>query len=131
MKDSNKKSEELLVEMAKKEELKNKQLMAIRWVIFGVSFIFYLGIVLLAAFTLKEGTLCSVIIILSTIIFLIASFWAFKIEIDTGYYECKNCHKTFIPTYYDAMIHPVMGTTRYLKCPKCHKKTWAKKILSK
>ena len=42
-----------------------------------ISYTSNLGIVLLAALTLKEGTLCSVIIILSTIIFLIASFWAF------------------------------------------------------
>ena len=69
--------------------------------------------------------------LLSTILLLLELFYAFTMEIDAGYYDCKNCHNKFVPSYIEAMIHPVFGTTRYLKCPKCSKRTWAKKVMAK
>ena len=44
MKDYEKKTEELLVELAKQEEKKNKKLFMDMWVIITTAFIFYLGI---------------------------------------------------------------------------------------
>ena len=37
----------------------------------------------------------------------------------------------FIPNYLVALCAPHMSTTRYLKCPKCNKKSWSKKVMSK
>ena len=54
-----------------------------------------------------------------------------KIEIDAGYYECKNCRHRFVPTFKQALNSPHIATTRYMKCPKCNKRTWAKKVMSK
>jgi spermidine/putrescine transport system permease protein len=68
---------------------------------------------------------------LSTIIFVIAGFIALKFEVDAGYYECKKCHHRFIPTYKEVLFAMHLSTIRYLKCPKCHKRSWAKKVMSK
>ena len=132
MKDYNKKTEELLIEMSKQEEIKNKRLLTSMWIILIVSVVFYTEIILLAANTLEEGTfLLGFIICISTIILLIAGFIALKLEVDAGYYECKNCHHKYVPTYMQVLLAPHISTTRYLKCPNCKKRTYSKKVMTK
>ena len=124
-------AEKTLIEMAKKEEMQNKRLMMAMWTILGTSALLYIGILLLAVNTLEEGILLGTIISVSTVIFIIAGFIGLKLEVDTGYYECKSCHHKFVPTYKEAMLATHLATTRHLKCPKCSKRTWAKKVMSK
>lgn len=53
-----------------------------------------------------------------------------KLEQRIGYYECKNCGHKHIPTYKSVLFAPHIGRTRYMKCPKCIRKAWQKKVLS-
>ena len=131
MKDYSKKTEELLLELARQEEIKNKKIMANMWVLFITDVVFYLGIIVLACMTLEEGPILGTIICASTTIFVIVAFYALKLEVDAGYYECKKCHHRFIPNYLTAMFVPHIHTTRYLKCPNCHSRSWAKKVMTK
>ena len=131
MNNYNEMAEKTLLEMAKKEEIQNKRLMTSMWTILITSAIFYIGIVILSVNTLEEGFLLGSIICISTIVFVIAGFIALKFEVDAGYYECKKCHHRFVPTYKEVMLAMHMSTTRYLKCPKCNKRSWAKKVMSK
>ena len=80
---------------------------------------------------LEEGFILGTIICVSTVVFLIACFIALKFEVEAGYHECKNCKHRFVPTYKQVLIAPHMATTRYLKCPKCNKRSWAKKVMTK
>ena len=43
----------------------------------------------------------------------------------------KKCHHKFVPNYKEALISMHMSTTRYLKCPKCNKRSWTKKVMNK
>ena len=131
MKNYEKKTEELLVELAKQDELKNKKLMTSMWTILITSAIFYVGIILIAVNTLEEGIILGTIICISTMVFVIAAFIALKFEVDAGYYECKKCHHRFIPTYIEVLFSMHMSTTRYLKCPKCNRRSWSKKVMKK
>ena len=131
MKEYEKRTEELLVELAKQDKIKNKKLMTSMWVILITTALFYGGIMILACSILKEGFVLGAIICVSTIVLVIAAFYALKLEVDAGYYECKNCHHRFIPTYKEVLFAPHMSTTRHLKCPKCNKKTWSKKVMTK
>lgn len=131
MKDYNKKTEELLIEMAKQEEIKNRKLLTSMWVILIVSVVFYTGIILLAVNTLEEGILLGTIICVATVILLIAAFIALKFEVDAGYYACKKCHHKYVPTYMQVLLAPHISTTRYLKCPECNKRSWSKKVMTK
>ncbi len=131
MKDYEKKTDELLVELARQDEVKNKKIMMSMWTLLITNAIFYIGIMLVAVNTLKEGVILGTIICTFTMLFVTAGFIALKLEVDAGYYECKNCHHRFIPKYFSAMVAPHMSTTRYLKCTKCHKRSWAKKVMSK
>ena len=110
-------AEKTLLEIAKKEERQNKRLMTSMWTILITSTIFYIGIFLLAVNTLEEGIMLGTIICISTIVFLIAGFIGLKFEVEAGYYECKNCHHKFVPTYKEVMFATHLATTRHLKCP--------------
>ena len=130
MKDYEKKTEELLIELTKQDELKNKKLMTSMWTILITNALFYIGIILLSVNTLEKGVLLGTIICISTTIFVIVGFIALKFELDAGYYECKNCHHKHVPPYFTVLLAPHMSTTRYLKCPKCGKRSWAGKVMS-
>ena len=132
MKDYNKKTEELLVEMAKQEEIKNKKIFASMYLTYIAVFVFYIGIICLASYALKEGPVLLTIVVVATIIMLAISLFAFKYEVYTGYYECNNCHHKYSSnSYFKALMAPHLGTTRYMKCPKCGKRTWSKKVMTK
>ena len=55
MKDYEKKTEELLIEMAKQEEEKNKKLYMDMWVIGITAFVFYIATIILGAIAFGEG----------------------------------------------------------------------------
>ena len=131
MKDYDKKAEELLLEMAKKEEKNNKKLLFSMYTILFTSLTFFLFTILITILFIPEGPEQLIIILISTIILLIAGFTALKLEVEAGYYECKKCHYRYVPKYKEVLWAMHMGTTRYLKCPKCDKKSWSKKVMSK
>lgn len=131
MDDNKKKVNELLDELKKQEEEKNKQLIMNMWVLLMSSLIFYLGIIVLAGYTLGETTLFEIIVGVSTVLFVGVAFYGLKLEIDAGYYECRNCHHRFTVKYIMALTVPHMFTMRYLKCPKCNEKSWAKKVMTR
>ena len=106
---------------------KNKLLITAMWTILVTNVIFYAGIIFLAVFTLKSGAALGAVICAATVMLIAACCIALKFEISAGDYECKKCHYRFVPTYKETLISMHMGTTRYLKCPNCNKKQWAKK----
>ena len=53
------------------------------------------------------------------------------LERDAGVYECKHCGERFVPTMKAYLFAPHTPMTRQLKCPKCGKKSFCKKRLSK
>jgi DNA-directed RNA polymerase subunit RPC12/RpoP len=101
------------------------------WVILITTGIFYTGILIISSMLLEEGPVLGAIICVSTILFVAVAFYALKLEVDAGYYECAKCHHRFKPTYKEVLIASHMSTTRHLRCPKCNKKSWAKKVISK
>lgn len=118
-------------ELTKLEEQKNKSLMASMWVLVISTALFYIGILVLATSILEEGIMLGTIISLSTAVFVIVMLYAFKIEVKTGYYECRKCKHRFVPTYFEGLFAMHIHTTRYLKCPECNKKSWARKVMTK
>ena len=124
-------NEQLLLDMAKELELKNKTVWKSMWVIMIVSLIAMFAGILIAAFMMPEGVWQALTILGLCIIFLIPCFYALKLEVSVGAYKCKNCGYEIVPTYSEALRAMHRGTTRYLKCPNCQKRTWCKKVLKK
>lgn len=131
MENNDQKNEQLLLEMAKELETKNKTIWTAMWAIMTVSIIGLIGGLALIAFFMPEGPWMLVAILALCAVFLIPCFYALKLEVSVGAYKCKNCGHEIVPTYTQALNAMHMGTTRYLKCPKCNKRTWCKKVLKK
>ncbi|MBE6934063.1 MAG: helix-turn-helix domain-containing protein [Ruminococcaceae bacterium] len=131
MENNNEKTEALLLELAKSVEEKNKIIWKNMWLIMSVSMIAMLAGLFAVAFFVPEGVWQLVAIIGICVFFLIPCFYALKLEVSVGYYKCKNCGGEVIPTYRQALMAMHRGTTRYLQCPKCGKRSWCKKVIKK
>ncbi len=131
MENTNTKNEQLLLDMAKEIEQKNKIIRTSMWVIMSVSIVALLAGILISSFLIPEGIWLLAAILSICVIFLIPCFYALKLEISVGSYKCKNCGKEIVPTYSEALWAMHRGTTRHLKCPHCQKRTWCKKIWNK
>lgn len=124
-------NERLLLAMAKEIEQKNKTIWTTMWIIMVVSMIALLGGSFLVYFFVPEGVWQLVAVLGICVLFLIPCFYALKLEVSVGAYKCKNCGHEFVPTYSEALNAMHAGFTRHLKCPKCGKRTWCKKIINK
>jgi transcriptional regulator with XRE-family HTH domain/DNA-directed RNA polymerase subunit RPC12/RpoP len=131
MENNDQKNEKLLLDMAKELEKKNKTIWTSMWAIMIVSITALFSGILIAAFLIPEGVWQIVTILGICVVFLIPCFYALKLEVSVGAYKCKNCGHEIVPTYMQALNAMHRGTTRYLKCPKCGKRTWCKKVLKK
>ncbi len=129
MENSNQKNEQLLLDMAKETEQKNKIIWTSMWVIMIVSMIALFTGIFIVAFFMPEGPWMLVAILTLCVVFMIPCFYALKLEVSVGVYKCKKCGYEIVPTYLEALNAMHMGTTRYLKCPKCNKRRWCKKVL--
>ena len=129
MDNSIQKNEQLLLDMAKDLEAKNKIIWNAMWTIMTVSFIGLLGGLAIVAFFVPEGPWMLVAILALCAVFLIPCFYALKLEVSVGAYKCKSCGHEIVPSYSEALWAMHRGTTRYLKCPCCKKTTWCKKVL--
>ena len=129
MENSNQKNEQLLLDMAEALEQKNKTIWTSMWAIMIVSITALLTGLFICAFLIPEGIWQLVAIIGICIVFLIPCFYALKLEVTVGAYQCKKCGHKIVPKYSEALWAMHCGTTRYLKCPKCNKRTWCKKVL--
>ena len=72
-----------------------------------------------------------VLMIWGFIIIFVGIGVACVLEKDAGVYECKHCGERFVPTMKAYLFAPHTPTTRKLRCPKCGKKSYCKKRLSK
>ena len=131
MENSNQKNEQLLLDMAKELEKKNKTIWSSMWAIMTVSMTALIAGIFIAVFLIPEGIWQLITILGIFVVFLIVCFYAVKLEVSVGAYKCKNCGYEIVPTYKEAMMAVHKGFTRRLMCPKCNKRTWCKKVLKK
>ena len=129
MESKNEKQEQILLDMAKQIEQKNRIIWTSMWVIMGVSMIALFVGLFIVAFIIPEGIGQLITILGICVVFLLPCFYALKLEVSVGAYKCKNCGYEIVPTYSEALWAMHRGTTRHLKCPKCNKRTWCKKII--
>ena len=131
MENSSQKNEQLLLDMAKELEKKNKTIWSSMWAIMIVSMAALIAGIFIAAFLIPEGVWQLVTILCVCVLFLIPCFYALKLEVSVGAYKCQNCGYEIVPTYKEVMMAMHRGFTRHLLCPKCNKRTWCKKVLKK
>lgn len=131
MKEYNNKSEELLLKMTQEKEKRDKEFLNMEIFIGILVSIILISCVFVASFVNIPNWSRIGLIIIGLIPFIIGVGYAIKIEQVAGYYECRNCHFKYIPTYKSVFFSMHSGRTRYMKCSKCGEKTWNKKVISK
>ena len=129
MENNDQKNEQLLLDITRQLEKKNKIIWSSMWTIMTVSMIALILGVFMVAFLIPEGVWQIVAIFGICVVFLIPCFYALKLEVSVGAYKCKNCGCKIVPNYREAVMAMHIGTTRHLMCPKCNKRTWCKKVL--
>lgn len=131
MKDYNKMAEQNLIEMTKEKEQSDKRLLTMEIVIGVLISIVFFALIFIASFVEMEDWLRITLITTGFIPFIIMIPFAIRIEQTAGYYECQKCHHKYVPTYSSVLWAMHINRTRYMKCPKCNKKSWQKKVISK
>ena len=131
MENNEQKNQQLLLEMSKEMEAKNKIIWTNMWIIMIVSIVAMFGGFAVVYFFVPEEVWQVVAVLAICVVFLIPCFYALKLEVSVGAYKCKHCGYEIVPTYKQALNAMHMGTTRYLKCPNCNKRSWCKKVIKK
>ena len=131
----NKQAEENLIQMIKEKEESDKRLLNLEIVlgITGTLFLFamlFTGILGYQYLGLPVWAMILMMVV-GFVVFVVAILFCVLIEQKAGYYECKECHQTFVPTYLQVLFAPHVNRTRYMKCPHCGKRAYQKKIISK
>ena len=55
--------------------------------------------------------------------------FALRIEQTAGYYECAKCKNRYVPKYSSVIFAMHVNRTRYMKCPKCGRRSWQRKVI--
>ena len=115
----------------KQKEKADKMLLKLEFAV-GIScIVVLLACSLIASFVKMQEWIKVVIVFVGLIPLLVALPFLIKIEQTAGYYECKHCQNKYIPSYKSVFMAMHYGRTRYMKCPKCNKYSWQKKLINK
>ncbi len=136
MEDYNTKSEEVILGLKSENEKYAKRLLRSEAYIVVVGVAASLAMIIAGTIiALKNGEndpLAVVLIVSGCVIVVAAALIGLGIEVKTGYYECAECGHIYKPSSLLKTAFAIhMNTTRYMKCPKCGKRCWQKKVLTK
>jgi len=136
MEDYNTKSEEVILGLKSENEKYAKRLLRSEAYIVVVGVAASLAMIIAGTIiALKNGEndpLAIVLIVSGCVIVVAAALIGLGIEVKTGYYECAECGHIYKPSSLLKTAFAIhMNTTRYMKCPKCGKRCWQKKVLTK
>lgn len=126
-----KKAEENLLELEKMNEEQTKRLLTLEWVIGLTCSISFFIMIFAASYAITDTLWQVILIIFAFIIFIVGMLYSIMIEQKAGYYECQECFYRYVPTYKQVLFSSHIGRKRYMKCPKCRKKSMNKKVINK
>jgi DNA-directed RNA polymerase subunit RPC12/RpoP len=69
-----------------------------------------------------------VLMSVSIVVLVGAALLVLWTESRVGFYVCAKCGHRHVPSYGKLLISMHVGYDRYMKCPKCGKLSWNKKL---
>lgn len=120
-----------LLEMIREKEKSDKRLLTMEIVIGVLSAIVLFVPIIFASYFQMEDWQRIVLMLSGVVPALVGFFFALKIEQLAGYYECRECHHRYVPGFKEVGLAMHMGRKRYMRCPKCGKKSWQIKVISR
>ncbi len=124
------KAEENFVLLKKEKEDSDKRILFIEIIMGSIITVSFLLMIFLSIFTIENIVWKIMTVITGIVIFIIGIGSCLLIEQKVGYYQCGNCKNKYIPSYKQVLFAMHSGRTRYMRCPKCNKRTWNKKIIN-
>lgn len=125
-----KKAEENIMDLLKERAEAKKKIVLSLLIVF-MAMISAVTLVVLASYLEMQIWLRVLLIVIAVVVIVIAIGVACVLDREAGVYECKNCGERFVPKMSAYFFSPHTITRRWLKCPKCGKRTCCKKHLSK
>lgn len=122
-------AENNLLLLNSKQEKTTHFLLTLEYVLGYMSSIAFFVLIFVASFVNMATWLRILLIAVGFVNFIFGIHFCLVIEKDAGFYECQHCHSKYIPTYNQILWSMHIGRTRYMKCPKCKKKSWSKKVV--
>lgn len=127
----NKELENNLLEVVKEKERADRSLLSLEIVVGVLCVAVMLALAMVASLVMMEEWLRILLILIGLTPLLVATPFMLRIEQTAGYYECRACGHRYVPKYNSVFMAMHMGRTRYMRCPKCGKRSWQKKVLSR
>lgn len=124
-----KRAEENLKEFSEIETAQNKKLLFYESVIGYMSSVAFLVLVFTASYVEMPIFTRIILFAFGFILLIVGVSFCLKIETETGKYKCKNCGHCYVPKYSTVYLAQHIGRTRKMRCPKCGKKSWSKKVV--
>ena len=124
------KAERNLVQLKNEQERSNKYLLLFEWVIVWLGIVVLVGSAMVAAYV-EMATVWRVLLLVFGYGNLFGTcFLGLWIEAKVGFYECAHCKHKYVPTYKSVLVSMHCGRLRYMKCPKCNRRSWQKKKIN-
>ncbi|MBR1802110.1 helix-turn-helix domain-containing protein [Candidatus Saccharibacteria bacterium] len=124
-----KRAEENLKEFSEIESKQNKKLFLYENVIGYMASISFVILVFVASYAELETYIRVILFALGFVLLIVGVSFCLKIETETGKYECRHCGNRYVPKYSTVYFAKHFGRTRKMRCPKCGKKSWQKKVI--
>ncbi len=120
--------ENILKLIKEKSEVKFRLILEV--VVIFLTLLASVSLIMVAGLSELKTVYRIVLIVIAIVIMVGGLGVAAALEMRQAVYKCKKCDKRFVPTKaaYIMAIHTVMR--RYLRCPHCNKKSWAKRCLT-
>ncbi len=130
--DYRRKAEENMMDMIREKE-ENKKRMTVTAITGIIATVAFLTLIMVVALYTEVISLPVKIILIciACLIFAAGLYVAMQGERTIGYYKCAKCSNLFVPTFWAYTMGLHVITTRRLKCPKCGKSSWCKKVFAK
>lgn len=122
-----------LIRLTNEKYEADKKLLISETIIAILGTIIFLALIFTGIFTFIYANLplwaMILMIVIGLLTFILLCLFSLKIEQKAGYYECKECGYKYVPSFISVLMAPHINRSRYMKCPKCGKKSYHKKVL--
>jgi transcriptional regulator with XRE-family HTH domain/DNA-directed RNA polymerase subunit RPC12/RpoP len=123
-------AEDNILSLIQEERKKTKFQTIIAVIVASITILSALTLIMISGHLEMKTLYRVLLIVLGFLIMLTGIGVAVALEITCGAYECRKCGHRFVPSVGAYLMGAHSATTRYLKCPKCGKKSWAKRRMS-
>lgn len=127
----NKELEKNLLDVLEQKQSADKRLLRLEVFVGYMTSMLFISLVFVASFVQMPVWLRVVLIAVGAILFAAGVGSSVRIEQTAGYYECAECGHKYVPLYKNVFWSAHWGRTRYMRCPRCNKRSWQKKVLTK